>query len=119
MTEEAAKKNPNAETLEQISDALEQEFVSRFAGLESEITVEAREFMTLLYRNGIADGLRVAITMLNEAENYNPKYEDYPEMSKIALAAIWSQAAEPLTSLAEGLLEKVKASYIVDEKDNG
>jgi hypothetical protein len=117
MNEEALKTDPNAVPLQQLTDDLAAEFLSRFASIDSEISDESREFMLLLYRNGFADGLRIAITMLNEAQNYNPKYNDFPEMSKLVVAGMWELAADPLTVLAEALVDKVRASYEANENE--
>lgn len=115
---ETPKTDADILSLTQMSEMLEEAFVNRFASMDKGMDQDARDFLILMYRNGVADGNRVALSMLTEAQNYHKLYNTFPDMGKAVVLKAWQDAADNLTEFGNGLLEKVKKDYNLEDLED-
>jgi hypothetical protein len=108
----------DAISIDAMAHLLEEAFINRFASMDKDMDQDARDFLVLMYRNGVADGNRIALTMLTEAQNYHPLYNTLPDMGKAVVVKSWQDAADNLTKFGNGLLEKVKKAYNLEESED-
>lgn len=96
---------------------LEASFINRFNETTKDMPEEAREFLLLMYRNGVADGNRIALTVLSQPENYHPTYNELPELGKTMILRPWHDAATLLSEFGNKFLEKIKQLYNISDED--
>lgn len=113
MTQDTNQEDDQQLSLREITELLEQQFINRFI-TEAEIEDEGvQSTITLMYRNGVSDGLRVA-TMLLEFADIHPAITTLDKQQRAIINAHVESLSNELLELNNSICDQVASDFNID-----